>query len=316
MAKRTRKGRLKDKKKLYRIRIILIITIIVLSSISGFLLVKLPEQKDKYKTITTEYNKLLKEYKNKENEYRELVKEIDSYKDIDNTISSLQDTYFKHIKSLEDDILAGKSDKKIAYLTFDDGPYYNTYKIFDILDQYNVKATFFTTNTNGEYCFDNKSESCLIRYQEYLDRGHTIANHTYTHAIFRGLYDSTESFMDAVIKQEELVKNQTGYTTNIVRFPGGSVTAGGKKDAIVEQLRNRGYGWVDWSALDGDGGDLTSTEQAWGYLMNSVTDNIEVILLHDYNWITTAILPDFIQWLQDNGYEIYPLFYDSNVINK
>ena len=91
---------------------------------------------------------------------------------------------------------------------------------------------------------------------------------------------------------------------------------GYNKDAIIEQLRSRGYGWVDWSALDGDGGDLSSTGQAWSYLMNSVTDNIEVILLHDYNWITTAILPDFIQWLQDNGYEIYPLFYESNMINK
>ena len=65
--------------------------------------------------------------------------------------------YYANIKKLEDEIISGKSDKKIAYLTFDDGPYYNTYKVLDILDKYNVKATFFTTTTNGEYCFDNKN---------------------------------------------------------------------------------------------------------------------------------------------------------------
>ena len=36
--------------------------------------------------------------------------------------------YYVAIKELEDAILAGTSNAKIAYLTFDDGPYYNTYR--------------------------------------------------------------------------------------------------------------------------------------------------------------------------------------------
>ena len=63
------------------------------------------------------------------------------------------------LKELEDSILNGTSDKKIAYLTFDDGPYYNTYKVLKILKENKVKATFFTTNVNGEHCFDNKSKN-------------------------------------------------------------------------------------------------------------------------------------------------------------
>ena len=316
MAKRTRKGRIKDKKKIYRIEVILIVTIIFMSSISGFLLYKLPEQKKKYNNITNEYNKVLKKYNDKEKEYDKLLSDLKKYDNIDESINTIKNTYFTKIKALEDDILNGKSDRKIAYLTFDDGPYYNTYRIFDILDENDVKATFFTTNINGEYCFDNKSENCWIRYKEYINKGHTIANHTYTHAIFRGLYSSTESFMNAVVMQEELVYNQTGYTTNILRFPGGSSTAKGLKDPIIEQLRNRGYGWVDWSAQDGDGGELYSTSQAWSYIYNSVNDNIEVILMHDYNGITTEILDDLIKYLKENGYELYPLFYESNMINK
>lgn len=250
-------------------------------------------------------------------ELNELDKKISSYNNIDESIDNTKKEYFNNIKKLEDDINSGKSNKKIAYITFDDGPYYNTYRVLDILDEYGVKATFFTISMNGQYCYDNKDEDCFKLYNEYVKRGHTIANHTYTHAIFRGLYDSPDSFMDAIVRQEEQIKEQTGgYVPNITRFPGGSSTARGIKDPIIERLRERGYGWVDWSANDGDGGGLSSTDQAWSNFVSTINDNIEVILFHDYNYYTTEILPDVIVYLQDNGYEIYPLFYESCMINK
>ena len=153
-------------------------------------------------------------------------------------------------------------------------------------------------------------------YQEYLKRGHTIANHTYSHGIKRGLYNSEKTFIDSVKKQEDLINSQTGYITNIVRFPGGSATAGKLKNSIIEELRKNNYGWVDWTAQDGDGGSLSSKEQAWQIFTNSIDSNIEVILLHDYNGITTSILPDIIQYLKDNNYLLLPLFYESNMVNK
>lgn len=253
----------------------------------------------------------------REKELREIIEEKTKYDNLEEKLNNLKAEYPKTIKKLEDNIISGKSSAKIAYLTFDDGPYYNTYKVLDILDKYNVKATFFTTSINGEYCYDNKKENCLKLYKEYVKRGHTIANHTYTHGIFKGLYNSTDSFMDAIIKQENQVKTQTGgYVTNIMRFPGGSNTAGKLKSSIIEALRKRGYGWVDWSAGDGDGGNLTSKTQAWNNLKPRIDSNIEVILFHDYSPITTAILPEVIEYLQNRGYILLPLFYESNMINK
>ncbi len=273
--------------------------------------------KKQYSTREMEISELKKQLKKEKKEYQVLVDDYHKYQNLDSSIEDIKKNYFKKIKEMEDAIIRGESDKKIAYLTFDDGPYYNTYRIFDILDQYDVKATFFTTNINGEYCYDNKSENCWIRYPEYLKKGHTIANHTYTHAIFRGLYNSTDSFMDAVVKQEDLVKELTGgYVTNILRFPGGSPTAKNLKDPIIERLRERGYGWVDWNAKDGDGGRLDSREQAWDIFTSSIDENIEVILFHDYNGITTEILPDAIDYLKNNGYQMFPLFYESNMIHK
>ena len=49
----------------------------------------------------------------------------------------------KDIRKLEEKIQSGESDKKIAYLTFDDGPYLKTYQVLDILKENDVRATFF-----------------------------------------------------------------------------------------------------------------------------------------------------------------------------
>ena len=278
------------------------------------------EIKNKKELQTEEDKKLEEKEQELKNEEALLSEEENKFKDYDNLdekIENLKTEYYKSIKELEDSILAGTSDKKIAYLTFDDGPYYSTYKVFEILDKYNVKATFFTTNINGENCFDNKSENCQVMYKEYLKRGHTLANHTYTHGIGRGLYASADTFMTAVINQENLIKDLTGgYITNIVRFPGGTRTAGKLKEPIAAKLKERGYGWVDWTCEDGDGGDLKSKEQAWANIKYGLNSNIEVILLHDYNKITISILPELIEYLQEKGYVLLPLFYESNMINK
>ena len=72
-----------------------------------------------------------------------------------------------------------KSNKKIAYLTFDDGSTTTaTSKVLDILKSENVKATFFVL---GKHVKENPD---LVKraYQE----GHYIANHGYSHNIRDG----------------------------------------------------------------------------------------------------------------------------------
>ena len=317
MAKRKRHNRKRNKKKFIVIEITFLITIITCLCLSLYFHNQTIKLKNDYSNYQKELKKVEKELSSKETELKEIDNKVADYSKIDDTITNTKSEFFKMISNLENDIVEGKSDKKIVYFTFDDGPYFNTYKVLDILDQYDVKATFFTISMNGQYCFDNKSVDCFQLYKEYVKRGHTIANHTYTHAIKGGLYNSADSFMDAVIRQEEHIKNQTGgYITNIVRFPGGSSQAKGLKEPIIAKLRERGYGWVDWTALDGDGKALASRDQAWNTLMASLDNNIEVVLFHDYNRYTTEILPDAIIHLKQNNYLLLPLFYESRMINK
>ena len=251
-----------------------------------------------------------------EKEIEEKNIELNKLNNIPELINEERNNVFKLASEVEHKIENNESDKKIVYLTFDDGPYYNTYKVLKILKDNDIKATFFTTNTNGNNCFDNYKYNCHLLYKEIASNYHTIANHTYTHGLNRGLYSSTNSFIDAVLKQEELIKSYTNITTNIVRFPGGSSSAGRLKNSIIEELRKHNYGWVDWTAEDGDGLYLSSYDQGWSKLKYSTTEKIEVVLFHDYSDISTQILPNYIKYLEDNNYIILPLFYDSIMINK
>ena len=143
-----------------------------------------------------------------------------------------------------------------------------------------------------------------------------MANHTYSHSIFNGLYNSSDSFINDVKKQEELIKNKTGITTNIVRFPGGSSSSKNLKNDIINKLRESGYGWVDWTASNGDGGYIKDSQTAMNNLKNTINQDIEVILFHDYSYITLSILPEVIEYLQSQNYILLPLFYESSMVNK
>ncbi len=313
----------KDKRKT-RSRLITIIVFSISFIISSLLII------NNYFTLTNIYNKnkelkanlaLIKDETIEKKQAKEkLNNDILELNNLDDTISMTKKEVFDLAKKLEDKIINNETNYKIAYLTFDDGPYYSTNQVLDILKKYNIKATFFTIGLDKDTCYDNPNYSCYDTYKKIVDNGHTIANHTYSHLIKGGLYSSVNSFTEQVKKQEELIKNRTGVTTNILRFPGGSATAnswtGGKLEEIKNWLRNNNYGWVDWTAVDGDGGYLPSYSTAWNYFTGSINENIEVVLFHDYSGITISMLPNAIEYLEDRNYILLPLFYESSKINK
>jgi len=291
---------------------ILLIILIVLS-ISSY-----KHNKQLQIDLTNHLDSIKINYNNTIKSNNELNNKLNEIKNIDKLTIELKNEVFNSAKDLEQKILKKKTNYKIAYLTFDDGPYYLTNKYLDILKKYNVKGTFFTIGLDKEKCYDNRNKDCSGIYKKIVDQGHTIANHTYSHLIFKGLYSSSDSFINQVKKQQKLIEKKTGVITNIVRFPGGSGTAEayGIKNSSIKKLREIGYGWIDWTAMDGDGGALSSKSAALKNLKKSINEDIEVVLLHDYSQITLAILPEIITYLQDKNYILLPLFYDSVKVNK
>lgn len=271
---------------------------------------------DNIKKNQTTLNTKQTEYNDNLSENKILEDELTKLKNIDTEIENAKKEYYQNLKLFEDKVSNKEVDYKIAYLTFDDGPYNLTHKYLEVLEKYNVRATFFTIGLDKEKCYDNRSVSCQEVYAKEAKYGHTMANHTYSHLIFNGLYSSANSFITQVQKQEQLIKEKTGITTNIVRFPGGIASSGYLKDSITSKLRELGYGWIDWTASNGDGGYVPNKETAMNNLKKSINEDIEVILFHDYSYTTLSMLPDTIEYLQSKNYVLLPLFYESKMVNK
>ncbi len=189
-------------------------------------------------------------------------------------------------------------DAKICYLTFDDGPSANTIKILDILDRYNVKATFFVI-WNSQYSY---------LYKEIVDRGHSIALHSYTHD-YSKIYRGTDAFFADLQKISDAVYDISGVRTKLMRFPGGSSNTvsrsycRGIMTVLTKEVERRGYTYFDWNA---ENGDATGKPMTAEQMINSAksSKNRVVLLQHDAanKKTTVQALPGIIEYYRSRGY--------------
>lgn len=189
-----------------------------------------------------------------------------------------------------------EKEPKQVYLTFDDGPSANTEEILDILKEYQVKATFFVVGKT-----DAKSQQM---YQRIVSEGHTLGMHSYSHN-YKEIYDSEESYREDLVKLQSFLRQITGITPNIVRFPGGSSNSVSRTDMheLIQYLDENNITYYDWNVASGDA--------ASGYVsMEQIVDNClegiarykkeAVILMHDANdkGTTVEALPIIIESIQ------------------
>ena len=186
----------------------------------------------------------------------------------------------------------------VIYLTFDDGPSAtNTAKILDTLKKYNVKATFFVTMSGPD--------SMILReYQE----GHTVALHTASHD-YAKVYKSVDAYFSDLTKVQNRVKNITGQTSYIIRFPGGSSNTVsrhysiGIMSTLTKEVQKRGYRYYDWNVSSGDAGETTSSQGVYNYVVGGLKRNrANIVLMHDIKSYTAAALESIIQYGLNNGY--------------
>lgn len=249
-------------------------------------------------------------YDKKELELFLLEESINSIKNVENKISEIKKTYFNNAYLYERKVIEGTGKKKIVYLTIDDGPSAYTNSFLNVLEKYDVFATFFLIG--------NTSKQYSNIYEKISKNGHTIGNHTYTHRIVNGVYRSSNIFIEDMLKQEEFIFEKTGLKTDILRFPGGSKTAGSRKKPIVEKLKELNYGYIDWNVAAGDANGVDiSKEGIYRYVINGTKRrDIAVVLMHDFNKNSLYALPSIIEELKKSDYIFLPLFYESSKVIK
>ncbi|MGM9848506.1 MAG: polysaccharide deacetylase family protein [Bacilli bacterium] len=305
----------KTKSKVRRFAYAIIIIVLVILNIYTLYIYfhKLNKYNSLSKTNFTIQNKLSNMIKDKEkedNKLKNIEENIDKINNIDKYIEDIKNKFYLNESKYEKLVLEGKGSKKIAYLTFDDGPYQISYQFLDVLDKYDILVTFFVIG--------NKPDDRLPIYKEEVRRGHTIANHTYYHSISNGLYNSVSSFSNQIKKNEDFILKETGIKTNILRFPGGSNQAKGLKNGIIKEISNMGYGYVDWDLETGDGKKVSPTiKESIDNVLNKTNGrDIVVVLMHDYSSITLSALPSIIEGLEKQNYIMLPLFYESVKVKK
>lgn len=199
-------------------------------------------------------------------------------------------------------------DPKIIYLTFDDGPDKKvTDRVLNILNDYNVKGTFFVV---GEQFKGN--ETTLNRIHK---EGHTLGLHSYTHdfsKLYSGNYVNNSLFMKEMIRCQQELKSITGVNTNILRFPGGSYKR--INADLASKFKTNNYKVYDWTHSAEDGVDVTSPSST---LFRNSLKKIPthkkspgiILLMHcnASNKNSAEALPRIIEHYKKEGYKFLPI---------
>lgn len=189
----------------------------------------------------------------------------------------------------------GDTDKKVIYLTFDNG-YENGFTggILDTLKDKGVKASFFLTKA---YIRDNKE--LVIRMKE---EGHILGNHTVTHP---SLPDkSSEEVYNEIKDVEKYMLETTGFKIDTYfRPPRGEFSE--RTLAITKGL---GYKSIFWSMAYKDW--LVDEQPGKDFAVEHIITNAHpgmIPLLHAVSSSNAEALGEVIDALKADGYEFHSL---------
>lgn len=184
---------------------------------------------------------------------------------------------------------APADDRRVVYLTFDDGPSQYTAALLDVLERHGVTATFFMI---GQEVTRYPSVAAQV-----VARGHAVGNHTYNHLdLTSAATDARSQLADA----SAAIRSATGITPQCARPPYGRSSAAA--ESIAHDL---GLTMFNSGSPDLDGGDYT-TPQPPVERLTAVLDRIPstpdpvITTFHDGGGDRANTVRAFDQWLDDN----------------
>ncbi len=182
--------------------------------------------------------------------------------------------------------------QKTIYLTFDDGPIPETTEwILKTLQQFNAKATFF--------CVGDNVRKYPELFQQILDEGHLVGNHTYNH--LNGWNTSVDEYIENVEKAAKLIKS------NLFRPPRGMI----RIDQAQKLLEK--YHIVMWNVLSVDYDKDVSPQQC----LKNVTSNAKagsIVVFHDSLKAQQNMqyaLPKTLEYYAEKGYHFAKLNFSN-----
>ena len=184
----------------------------------------------------------------------------------------------------------GSREKKLIALTFDDGPHpKETDKVLDVLNKYNIKATFFIAGKHAKW-YTNP----LIRASK---EGHEIGNHTFNHPDISNL--SLSQIEEEIVKCEDTLVEITGKKPTLFRPPYGSY----KRSDLEEVAKKHDYKIILWTTIDARDWENPPASTIASTIIDKAK-NGDIILLHDYATNNTVeALDRIIPAMQKRGFQ-------------
>ncbi len=178
-------------------------------------------------------------------------------------------------------------EKKIA-VTFDVnwGEDY-TLEILDILDKYNVKATFFLV---GRWVDDHPE---IVK--QIYSRGHELGNHTDMHPDLTKV--SKERIVNEIAAADAKIYNLTGFQTRVFRCPSGSYN-----NLVISTVEATGHLPIQW-----DVDSIDWKEQGAEVELNRVLKKTKpgsILLFHNNAKYTPENLNKVLKYYKEQGYEL------------
>lgn len=197
------------------------------------------------------------------------------------------------------------SGQKVIYLTFDDGPGLYTKPLLELLDKYNIKATFFVCGT---------SRAHLIK--DIYDAGHTVGMHCKYHD-YETVYASEEAYFEDLYAIQDIIFKYTGTHPTILRFPGGSSNKvssfnPGIMTRLTKLVEEKGFSYFDWNVSSGDTG-TKDTETITKNLIEDTTGMRYAISLQhsEIKEYSLNAIEGYLIWALENGYTFATLTPES-----
>ncbi len=171
-------------------------------------------------------------------------------------------------------------------ITFDDGPNSEfTPRVLDLLAKYNAKATFF--------CIGQQVEKHPDILKKIIAQGHTIGNHTYSHANTFGFFP-LDKVMNEITRTKKAVHASTEKEMMLYR-PAFGVT-NPQIEKAIKKLNLHSIGWNVRS--------LDTTSRSEKTILKRITRKVskgDIILLHDTSEKTIVVLEQLLLFLREKN---------------
>lgn len=204
--------------------------------------------------------------------------------------------------SIEHNIIIYNEKQSTAYLTFNNSPTSLTDEILEILNEYQIKSTFFVSL--------EQKEEYYKQLNKILENGNELGIIGYHQT--ENIYKNSKTFKSYFEETEELIYNKTGKKITSYRFP---ETSNSKKlnintfNKIKEYLNNKNIIYYDWNIEPTNPSNLNITykemiEKTITQILNNESNEI-VINFYDTeeSQATIESLSTIIELLKEMNYE-------------